>query len=266
MKAPGSRSDAEDERAREVLQLLADGIKNNTLVLLYQPIISLRGEEREHYEVYLRLPDNDGNLLRPDEFIQLAEHAGMGGRVDRWVVLNAIKKVSQHRAEGHDTRVTINLTNAALTDDSFLPWLRVALKAAKLPKEVVILQYSETAATTYLKQAKVFGDALAELDCRLGVSHFGCSVNPFGTLRHLNVDFVKLDGSFIQELDTDPEKQDALREMIQDLEGQGKITVVPMVATANVLASLFSSGANYVQGNYLGEASSDMDFEFDGGA
>ena len=263
--APGSKGAEDDERAREVLRLLSDGIKNNTLVLLYQPIISLRGEEREHYEVYLRLPDNEGNLLRPDEFIQLAEQAGMGGRIDRWVVLNAIKKVSQQRADGHDTRVTINLTHAALTDDSFLPWLRVALKAAKLPKEVVILQYSENAAATYLKQAKVFGEALKELDCRLGLSHFGCSVNPFGTLGHLSVDFVKLDGSFIHDLDTETEKQDALREMIQGLEGQGKITVVPMVSNANVLASLFSSGANYVQGNYLAEPSQDTDFEFDSG-
>ncbi|MEE2892063.1 MAG: EAL domain-containing protein [Pseudomonadota bacterium] len=263
--APGSKGAEDDERAREVLRLLTDGIKNNSLVLLYQPIVSLRGEEREHYEVYLRLPDNDGNLLRPDEFIQLAEQAGMGGRIDRWVVLNAVKKVSQQRADGHDTRVTINLTHAALTDDSFLPWLRVALKAAKLPKEVVILQYSENAAATYLKQAKVFGEALKDLDCRLGLSHFGCSVDPLGTLRHLSVDFVKLDGSFVHQLDTETEKQQALSEMIRGLEGQGKITVVPMVSNANVLASLFSSGANYVQGNYLAEPSREADFEFDSG-
>jgi diguanylate cyclase (GGDEF)-like protein len=260
-EAPGAEDDA---RSREILQLLADGIRDNTLVLLYQPIISLRGEEQEHYEVYLRLPDNDGNLLRPDEFIQLAERAGMGGRVDRWVVLNAIRKVSAQRARGHDTRVTINLTHAALTDDSFLPWLRVAFKAAKLPRDVVILQYSEAAATTYLKQAKLFGEALRELDCRLGVSHFGCSVNPFGTLRHLSVDFVKLDGSFVQDLDREPDRQATLREMIQDLESQGKTTVVPMVGTAAVLASLFTSGANYVQGHYLAEPSPDMDFEFEG--
>jgi diguanylate cyclase (GGDEF)-like protein/PAS domain S-box-containing protein len=263
--AKDQSGDASDERSQEILRLLAEGIKTNALVLLFQPIISLRGEAREHYEVYLRLPDADGNLLRPDEFIGLAEQAGMGGRVDRWVVLNAIKRVSQQRAEGRDTRVTINLTHAALTDDSFLPWLRVALKAAKLPKEVVILQYSEQAAETYLKQARAFGEAIAELDCRVGISHFGCSVNPFGTLRHLNVDFVKLDGSILQELDSVPEKQDDLRSMIQDLEGLGKTTVVPMVSTANVLATLFSSGANYVQGNYLGEPTPDMDFEFEGG-
>jgi EAL domain-containing protein (putative c-di-GMP-specific phosphodiesterase class I) len=215
--------------------------------------------------VYLRLPDGDGNLLRPDQFMQLAEQAGMGGRVDRWVVLNSIKRLTQHRNQGNDTRVTINLTHAALTDDSFLPWLKVALKAAKLPRESVIIQYSETAATTYLKQAKAFGDAIATMDCQLGLSHFGGSVNPLGTLKHLQVSYVKLDGSFIDSLeDGTEEPQIALKEMIESLETQGKITVLPKVSNANILAALFSSGANYVQGNYFGEPSPDMDYDFAG--
>jgi diguanylate cyclase (GGDEF)-like protein/PAS domain S-box-containing protein len=260
--APDSHGAGSDDRAREVLQLLADGIKNNSLVLLYQPIVSLHGEEHQHYEVYLRLPDGDGNLLRPDEFMRLAEQAGMGGRVDRWVVLHAVKKLAHHRGEGHPARITVNLTHAALTDESFLPWLRMALKAAKLPKESVILQYSEASATTYLKHAKAFGEALRSMECLLSLSHFGCSVNPFGTLRHLQVDYVKLDGSFVEDLDSGEEKQEALREMIASLEEQGKMTVVPMVSNASVLASLFTSGANYVQGNYFAEPSPDMDYDF----
>ena len=111
----------------------------------------------------------------------------------------------------------------------------------------------------------MFGEALKELDCRLSLSHFGCSVNPSDTLRHLSVDLVKLDESFVHKLDTETDKQKALGAMIRGLESQGKITVVPMVSNANVLASLFSSGANYVQGNYLAEPSPDADFEFDSG-
>jgi diguanylate cyclase (GGDEF)-like protein/PAS domain S-box-containing protein len=262
--APGSKGAADDDRAREILRLLSEGIKNNTLVLLFQPVVSLRGEDTAHYEVFLRLPDGDGNLLRPDEFMELAEAADMGGKVDRWVVLNAVKRLTQHRAEGHDTRLTINLTHAALTDDAFLNWLKVALKAAKLPREAVIMQYSEDAATTYMKQAKTFGEAMAEMDCRLGLSHFGASSNPFDTLRHLKVDFVKLDGSYIRELEASGEKQETLREMIGTLEEQGKIAIVPMVSNAQVLASLFSSGANYVQGNYFCEPGPEMDYDFSG--
>ena len=259
---PASRSAGTDEHAREILQLLSDGIKNNSLVLLYQPIVSLRGEEPEHYEVYVRLPDGDGNLLRPGDFIRLAEQAGMDRRVDRWVVLHAIRKMAQHRGEGHPTRVTINLTHAALIDEAFLPWLRRVLKAARMPRDSVILQYSEASAISYLKHAKAFGEAIRSMDCLLSLSHFGCSVNPFGALRQLRMDYVKLDGSFVEDLESGREKQEVLREMITSLEDQGKMTVVPMVSNANVLASLFTFGVNYVQGNYFAEPSPDMDYDF----
>ncbi len=255
-------SDSDDDRTREILHLLSDGIKNNTLVLLYQPIISLRGEEREHYEVYLRLPDANGNLLRPDEFIHLAEQSGMGGRLDRWVVLQAVRRLAARRSEGRDTRLTINLTHNALTDDSFLPWLKVALKAAKLPREAVVLQFTEIAATTYLKHAKAFSEALSKLECMVSLSRFGGSVNPFGTLRHLQVVYVKIDGALVGDLNEDEAGRKKFREMIRKLEDDGMLPVVPLVADAQVLANLFQAGVNYVQGNYFAEPAAEMDFEF----
>lgn len=254
--------DSGDERSREVLHLLSEGIKNNTLVLLYQPIISLRGEEREHYEVYLRLPDENGNLLGPNEFIHLAEQSGMGGRLDRWVVLQSIRRLAARRSEGRDTRLTINLTYNALTDDSFLPWLKVALKAAKLPREAVVLQFTEIAATTYLKQAKAFSEALSNLECLVGLSRFGGSVNPFGTLRHLQVVYVKIDGALVNDLNEDEAGRSKFREMIRKLEDDGQLPVVPMVADAQLLAHLFQAGVNYVQGHYFAEPAPEMDFEF----
>lgn len=258
----GSSSDGGDEQAREVLQLLSEGIKNNSLVLLYQPIVSLHGEEREHYEVYLRLPDGKGNLLTPDDFIHLAEQAGMGGRIDRWVVLQSVRKLAASRGEGRDTRLTINLTHNALTDDSFLPWLKVALKAAKLPREAVVLQFTEIAATTYLKQAKVFSESLSQLDCMVSLSRFGGSVNPFGTLRHLQVAYVKIDGALIGDLVGAEDGRKTFRDMLKQLEEGGHRPVVPMVSDAQILAQLFQAGVNYVQGNYFAEPGPDMDFEF----
>ncbi len=256
-----SEPSAEDETNRARLELLSDAMRNNTLVLLYQPIVSLRGDSSELYEVYLRLPDGDGRMLRPEDFVDLAEQAGMGGRVDRWVVLHAIKKLAQHRGQGHDTRITINLTHAALTDDSFLPWLRVALKAAKLPREAVILQFTELAATRFLSQAKAFTEALAKLECMASLSHFGGAVNPFGTLDQLNVSYVKLDGSFVDGLDREF-KREELRETIAALKEREKLTIVPKVETASTMATLFQSGASFVQGDYLQEPGTEMEFEF----
>lgn len=254
--------DPEDEHAREILNLLSDGIKSNSLVLLFQPIISLHGEEREHYEVYLRLPDGKGNLLTPDDFIHLAEQAGMGGRIDRWIVLQSVRKLAARRGEGRDARLTINLTHNALTDDSFLPWLKVALKAAKLPREAVVLQFTEIAATTYLKQAKTFSESLSKLECIVGLSRFGGSVNPFGTLRHLEVAYVKLDGALIGDITGDEDSRKKFSAMIKQLEEGGHRPVVPMVSDAQILAQLFQAGVNYVQGNYFAEPATEMDYEF----
>ncbi len=257
-----SSVDPENEHARGILNLLSDGIKSNSLVLLFQPIISLHGEEREHYEVYLRLPDGKGNLLAPDNFIHLAEQAGMGGRLDRWVVLQSVRKLAARRSEGRDARLTINLTHNALTDDSFLPWLKVALKAAKLPKEAIVLQFTEIAATTYLKQAKIFSESLSKLECTVALSRFGGSVNPFGTLLHLKVDYVKLDGALISDITGDEGSRKTFGAMIKQIEEGGHRPVVPMVSDAQILAQLFQAGVNYVQGNYFAEPATDMDYEF----
>lgn len=254
--------DPSQEREEEILRFLSDGIKNNTLPLLYQPIISLHGEEREHYEVYLRLPDGRGNLLTPDDFIHLAERAGMGGRLDRWVVLQSVRRLAARRAEGRDIRLTINLTHNALTDDSFLPWLKVALKAAKLPKEAVVMQFTETAANTYLKQAKTFSESLARLDCAVSLSRFGTSADPFSTLHHLDVAYVKLDGTLVSDIHGDEPSRKRFRDFIKRLNEGGHQPIIPMVADAQILAQLFQAGVNYVQGNYFAEPASDMDYEF----
>lgn len=258
----GSPVDTGDEHAREILNLLSEGIKSNSLVLLYQPIISLHGEEREHYEVYLRLPDGKGNLLTPDQFIHLAEQAGMGGRLDRWVVLQSVRSLAARCREGRDARLTVNLTHNAFTDESFLPWLKVALKAAKLPREALVLQFTEIAATTYLKQAKAFSETLAKLECVVSLSRFGGSANPFGTLRHLEVAYVKLDGALISQITGDAASRRKFAAMIKQLEQSGYRSVVPMVSDAQILAQLFQAGANYVQGYYFAEPGTEMDYEF----
>ena len=100
--------------------------------------------------------------------------------------------------------------------------------------------------------------SLHELHCRTSVCHFGTTVNPFGTLRHLSVDYVKIDGSFV----LDEARRQSLPDTISSLQAQGKLTIVPMVESAAVLSSLWQAGANYIQGHYLQEPSRAMDYDF----
>ena len=247
-----------------LLAMVQQALENNSFRLLFQPIISLRGDSDEHYEVLLRLLNQQGEEVPPGDFLGAAKNAGLAEKIDRWVILNSIKLLAEHRSKGHNTRLFVHLSANSLQDQTLLPWLSVALKAARLPSDSLVFQIGETDAVTYLKQTKALTQGLAELHCKVALSQFGCALNPFNTLKHLNVDFVKVDGSFSQDL-TNAENQEALKTLLASLHAQAKLTIVPFVESASVLATLWQAGVNYIQGHYLQGPSQSMDYDFSAG-
>jgi EAL domain-containing protein (putative c-di-GMP-specific phosphodiesterase class I) len=205
--------------------------------------------------------DPRGEEVPAANFLSAAKQAGLAQRIDRWVVLNSVKLLAEHLSKGHSTRLFVHLSEASLLDESFLPWLTVAVKAARLPANSLVFQFSEPDAVTYLKQAKTLIQQLNGLHCRAALSQFGCALNPLNALRHLNIDFVKVDGSFTQDL-TRPENQEVLKSLLAELHGQGKLSIVPFVENASVLATLWQAGVNYIQGYYLQGPSQSMDYDF----
>jgi len=245
----------------DTLAIIRQALEQNSFRLLFQPIISLRGDTHEHYEVLLRLLNPQGEEVPPADFLAAAKAGGLAERIDRWVLLNSIKLLSEHRSKGHDTKLFVHLSSSSLQDAELLPWLNVALKASRLPADALIIQISEPDAISYLKQAKVLSQGLAELHCQIALCQFGCALNPFNTLKHMNVDFVKVDGSYVQEL-AKAENQENLKTLMASLHAQAKLTIVPMVESASALATLWQAGANYIQGHYLQGPSQAMDYDF----
>ncbi|CAE6947528.1 MULTISPECIES: EAL domain-containing protein [Pseudomonas] len=244
-----------------MVAMVQQALDNNGFRLLYQPIISMRGDTSEQYEVLLRLLSPQGEELLPEAFLEAANTAGLGAKLDRWVILNAVKYLTEHRSKGHDTRLFIHLTSASLQDQTLLPWLSVAFKAARLPSDALTFQFKEPDAITYLKQAKVLTQGLNELHSKVALSQFGCALNPFNALKHLHVDFVKLDSSYSQDL-SNPQNQETLKEMLDSLHAQAKLTIVPCVETAGMLSTLWQAGVNYIQGHYVQSPSPTMDYDF----
>jgi multidomain signaling protein FimX len=251
-----------DSEAGQILARINDAIDNQRFVLLFQPIISLRGDSDEHYEVFLRMQDPDGRRVSPNEFLRTAIERGVAAKIDRWVILQSIKMLSTHRSKGHNTRLTINLTANSVGDPEFLQWLGVAIKAARLPSDAVIFQITEQDAADQVRQTCEFVEGLKAMHCRASLSRFGLTAKPMDLLLHIPVDFVKLDGSHIERLMDDPSLKGELNGMIRNLQGSGKLTIIPMVESAGVLSALWQAGANYIQGHYLQEPSTEMDFDF----
>src|SRR5690606_612842 len=245
----------------DILAMVQQALEKNSFRLLFQPIISLRGDNHEHYEVLLRLLDPKGTEVPPGVFLDAAKEAGLATKIDRWVLLNSIKLLAEHRSKGHSTRLFINLSSASLNDPSLLPWLGAALKASRLPGDSLVIQIAESDAVAYLKQAKVLTQGLAGLGLRTALNQFGCTLNPLNTLKHLDAEFIKIDGAYTQDLGRQ-ENQETLEQMLADLHAQSRQTIVPFVDSATVLAALWQAGVGYIQGHYLQGPSQSMDYNF----
>ncbi|ARU55886.1 response regulator receiver and PAS sensor-containing signal transduction histidine kinase/phosphodiesterase [Oleiphilus messinensis] len=241
---------------------LQKALDENRFKTLYQPIISLRGEGEEHYEAFIRMLVEDDEEVSPYDFLPPSGPSDMATKIDRWVILKTIKTLGAHRAKGHQTKLFLNITAETILDQTFLQWLSVALKAARLPGDAIIFQITETDAVNYLKQAKGFVKHLKQLHCKLSISRFGCALDPFNTLKHLDADYVKLDGSFTEEIQQNEETREQVKEMIQSLQGMGKLTIVPLVENASVLSTLWQAGVNYIQGYYLQAPTTEMNYDF----
>ncbi|MBU6950068.1 MULTISPECIES: EAL domain-containing response regulator [unclassified Hahella] len=257
--------DAAQPLDEDMVAVLQRSLDNGRFRLLFQPIIGLRGEGEEHYEAFLRMLNDKDEEISPSEFLPIDSNAELAIKLDRWVILQNIKSLSAHRAKGHDTKLFLNITPYTVLDKTFVQWLGLALKAAKLPGGALIFQIAEENAIEYLKQAKEFAAGIKRLGGKISIGRFGCALNPFNTIKHVECDYIKMDGSFTEEIQKDERSREKLKEMITQLQELKKLTVVPFVENASVLSTLWQAGVNYIQGYYLQEPSPEMNYDFSEG-
>ena len=159
------------------------------------------------------------------------------------------------------TLLIINLTNESLTDDSLIPWLQKLLQASKLPSHAMIFQFTEADAINHLKQAQTMTQALNKLGCKVAISRFGSAIDPYKLFEHIHSDFVKVDGSFTKELNTE-QGMESLKTLLAGISEHEKASIVPFVENANIVAQLWTSGVNFIQGFYLSGPTTQMNYEF----
>lgn len=268
-KAPGNcvqlfvPEDTEtDADKNDLNKELISAIKNNHLHLLFQPLLNIKGDTAEHYEVLLRLQTSKGEVLSGgDLFESQAIEDDVKRKVDRWVIIQATKALSSHQAKKPNTRLFINLSSASLTDDKLPNWLAVALNASGLPKGSIIFQFQEDDAIRTLKQTQDFTHALQEKGIPTAISRFGCALNPMQNLKRIAVTYVKLDSSFTQEMGSEVDIKH-LNTLLEELHEEEKITIIPSVENAAAMASLWQTSVHYLQGYGIQAPQETMSFNF----
>ncbi|UCE89313.1 MAG: EAL domain-containing protein [Pseudomonadota bacterium] len=220
--------------------------------LVYQPIVAIADGTTRDYEVLLRMRLDNGEHILPGGFIPAAERFGLMQNVDRWAIENAIAHLSDLHAAGEDTRFAINLSGRALEDRGLLDMINALLRDTRLPPERVTFEITETAAIAKLSAAVDFISRLKDLGCEFALDDFGSGFCSFAYLKHLPVDKLKIDGSFVQGLDSGRVDQAMVQSMNQVAHALGKQTIAESVENANTLALLRDFGIDYAQGNFLG--------------
>ncbi|KNY15686.1 hypothetical protein AKG11_17540 [Shinella sp. SUS2] len=234
------------------VQRLHRALEEDRFRLFSQAIATLRegGETGEHCEILLRL-EEDGTLLSPGAFIPAAERFGLMPALDRWVVRHALDIIGRRKGAASGT-YSINLSGLTLKDETFLPFLREALRRSRVPAEVLCFEITETSAIENLDEAIAFMNAMRAMGCRFALDDFGVGMSSLTYLKRLPVDYVKIDGSFVRDMLAD--KADWMTvEMINQISHlAGRKTIAEFVENTEILAALRTIGVDYAQGFSIG--------------
>jgi diguanylate cyclase (GGDEF)-like protein/PAS domain S-box-containing protein len=214
-----------------------------------QPLQPANANSGLHYELLLRMRDEAGKIVAPDQFIVAAERYGLTPNIDRWMIEHALRWLVSEADEREKLELcSINLSGQSLGDDKFLPFVIDHFHRSGIDASKICFEITETAAIASFSQANRFIHALKELGCRFALDDFGTGLSSFGYLKHFPVDFLKIDGSFVKEILHDPIDREMVRSINEIGHLTGKQTIAEFAENAEIIEMLRSLGVDYAQG------------------
>lgn len=226
------------------------GIEKDLFQVVSQPIADLGGSESNLYDILIQLRDDDGQEYPASEFMAAAERNRLMALIDRWVVDNALKLLAERDAE---STFFIRLSRQTLGDGQLMQWIEKQTASGKVSPKQLVFEISETTVDQRLKETKDFAGKVRQQGCGIAIEHFGLGNNPKQTLQHLEMDYLKIDSSFMEGLDSDDDKQSLVQEYVTTAGKRDIATVAEGVEDAHTMAALFQLGITYIQGNYVQE-------------
>jgi diguanylate cyclase (GGDEF)-like protein/PAS domain S-box-containing protein len=223
-------------------------LAENRLRLYAQPIVPLQGADEPHQELLVRLLDERNEIIPPMAFIPAAERYNLMPSIDRWVIRTAFAALAGRVAAGDGVMHAINLSGASIGDEQFLDFVRDQFDRYRVPHAAVCFEITETTAVTNLSRAAEFIGGLRASGCRFALDDFGVGVSSFTYLKHLPVDFLKIDGSFVKGMLQDPVDAAMVEAIHRIGRVTGKQTIAESVETPAVRDALAAVGVDYAQG------------------
>src|SRR5579863_1580569 len=236
----------EMEWAARIHAALGDG-RFELYRMAIQPL--QRAEVGEHYELLLRLKDENGGIVAAQEFIDAAERYGMAPAIDRWVIENAFRWLVSEADEREKLfQCSINLSAKSLGDEKFLPFVHEQFERSGLDAGKICFEITESDAIKNFAHATRFVQSLKKRGCKFALDDFGKGHSGFGYLKHFPVDFLKIDGSFVREILHDPVDREMVKSINEIAHHTQKRTIAEFAENAEIIQELTRLGVDYAQG------------------
>ncbi len=237
------------QRERHWVSKINHALEENRFQLQFQKIEPLHDHEgkfMDHGEILLRMLDKEGNIISPNMFLSAAERYNMISLIDEWVVENTIHWLSTRKQK---MLVSVNLSGKSISDRSFLNLVVTKLKQYKINPELLCFEITETAAISQLTTAIHFMTVLKKLGCTFALDDFGSGLSSFSYLTSLPVDYLKIDGTFVIDIDKDPMHYAMVKSINEVGQVMGIKTIAEYAASDEIINCLKEIGVDHAQGN-----------------
>jgi len=244
----------EHEGQMQWVHRIKEALDENRFVLYCQPIFNISLNKCNHYEILVRLIDEDGEITPPMAFIPAAERYNIMNLIDSWVFENALKLISSALSENTITdrcSFAINLSAQALCDDDFLGYVHEQFEEYEIPPDCICFEITETSAIVNLTRAQHFINTLKKIGVKFSLDDFGSGLSSFAYLKSLPVNYLKIDGAFVRDIIKDPIDLALVESINQVGHIMGIKTIAEYVENSDIFEKLKSIGVDYAQGYYV---------------
>ena len=234
-----------------VAATLKQALEQNRFRLFGQPIVSLAADRSAaplHYEILIRLLDDEDHVMLPNTFIPAAERFGLMAAIDRWVIATAFRTYAERGRASAGVRIAINLSGGSLNTVGFAKFVLGQLKAYCVPSDRICFEITETAAIHNLDQTIEFIGEMKTLGGRFALDDFGSGLSSFRYLRVLPADYLKIDGSFVEHMADNPQDEAMVAAINEVGHTLGIATIAEHAHNGAVVDRLRHLGVDYAQG------------------
>ena len=227
-------------------------LEKDQFILAYQPIVNTLGET-VHYEALLRMNRDNGSLIMPSGFLPPAERFGLMGDIDMWVVHQALELYQEEQLPEAGTSLCINLSASSIESKNVIDFITRQIEQSQIDPSQLIFEITETMAMANISKASGLLKRLQEMGCKTSLDDFGTGYASYAYLKDLPVDYVKIDGSFVKDIEMNQLNREIVQSMNSIAHVMGKKTIAEFVETQASVEILREIGVDYLQGFHIGK-------------